>query len=182
MLSDHKPLSFALHRTSDASSARQQRHLSYMAEFTSDIRHVPGKENVVADALSRPAAVVAPSAVPRADWDALARGQAACQHVQELLVDSSLAVQLVEVNGAQVWCDVSTGVLRPLVPAEQQRAVFHTVHDLAHPGIRASQRLITSRFVWRGCSADVAKWCRDCQQCARVPPRRGRPPGSGGNV
>jgi hypothetical protein len=34
--------------------ARQQRQLSFIAEFTSDIRHTPGQENVVADALSRP--------------------------------------------------------------------------------------------------------------------------------
>ena len=54
VLSDHKPLTFALHRQSDAWSARQQRHLSYVAEYTSDIRHVAGKENVVADCLSRP--------------------------------------------------------------------------------------------------------------------------------
>ena len=32
----------------------QQRHLSYVAEYTSNIMHVAGKENVVADCLSRP--------------------------------------------------------------------------------------------------------------------------------
>ena len=48
MLFDHKLLTFALHRQSDAWSARQQRHLSYAGEYTSDIRHVAGKENVVA--------------------------------------------------------------------------------------------------------------------------------------
>ncbi len=51
---DHKPLTFSLHRVSDAWSARQQRHLSYVAEYTSDIRHVAGEDNVVADSLSRP--------------------------------------------------------------------------------------------------------------------------------
>ncbi len=51
---DHKPLKFALHRTSEPWSARQQRQLSYLAEFTSDIRHVSGQSNVVADPLSRP--------------------------------------------------------------------------------------------------------------------------------
>jgi hypothetical protein len=39
---DHKPLTFALHRTSEPWSARQQRQLSFLAEFTSDIRHVSG--------------------------------------------------------------------------------------------------------------------------------------------
>jgi len=51
---DHNPLTFALHRQSDAWSARQQRQLSYMAEFTLTIEHVPGSTNVVADALSCP--------------------------------------------------------------------------------------------------------------------------------
>ncbi len=34
---DHKLLTFALHRTSEPGSARQQRQLSYLAEFSSDI-------------------------------------------------------------------------------------------------------------------------------------------------
>jgi hypothetical protein len=51
---DHKPLTFALSRATDAWTPRQGRHLSYVAEFTADIRHIPGKENVVADTLSRP--------------------------------------------------------------------------------------------------------------------------------
>ena len=34
--------------------ARQTRHLSYISEFTSDIRHISGSANVVADILSRP--------------------------------------------------------------------------------------------------------------------------------
>jgi hypothetical protein len=50
---DHKLLPFALHRTSEPWSARQQR---YLAEFTSDIRHVAGSQNMVADSLSRPPA------------------------------------------------------------------------------------------------------------------------------
>jgi RNase H-like domain found in reverse transcriptase len=37
IFSDHKPLTFALHCMSDAGSARQQRHLSYVVEYTSDI-------------------------------------------------------------------------------------------------------------------------------------------------
>ena len=54
VLTDHKPLVFALHRARDAWSARQGRHLAYVAEFTSDLRHVAGVDNVVAECLSRP--------------------------------------------------------------------------------------------------------------------------------
>lgn len=34
-------------------STRQQLHLSYISEFTTDVHHVKGKANVVADSLSR---------------------------------------------------------------------------------------------------------------------------------
>jgi hypothetical protein len=54
LLMDHKPLVTSLFSTTLPWSARQQQQLSFIAEFTSDIKHTPGQENVVADALSRP--------------------------------------------------------------------------------------------------------------------------------
>jgi len=45
---DHKPLIYALKQPGGEKSARQQRQLSYIAEYTSQLIHVPGKENVVA--------------------------------------------------------------------------------------------------------------------------------------
>lgn len=52
-LTDHKPITQAMSRLTDPWSARQQRHLSAISELTIDIRHISGKNNVVADALSR---------------------------------------------------------------------------------------------------------------------------------
>jgi hypothetical protein len=37
-----------------------------------------------------------------------------------------------------------------LVPREDRRKIFEAVHGVAHPGIRASKRLICSRFIWPG--------------------------------
>ena len=51
---DNKPLCGAI--TSEVEkSPRQTRHLSFIAEYSTDIRHVSGSSNVVADALSHPA-------------------------------------------------------------------------------------------------------------------------------
>jgi hypothetical protein len=66
-----------------------------------------------------------------------------------------------------MWCDIYTGKARPLVPACHRRQVFAALHGVAHPGIRASRRLISHRFLWKGMRTDIANWCRDCQACQR---------------
>ncbi|KAJ8367196.1 hypothetical protein AAFF_G00324390 [Aldrovandia affinis] len=50
---DHKPLALAMAMVKEPWSARQQRQLAFVSEFTTDIQHVAGKDNVVADCLSR---------------------------------------------------------------------------------------------------------------------------------
>jgi hypothetical protein len=53
-----------------------------------------------------------------------------------------------------------------LVPALFRDRIFHGLHGIAHPGIRATRRLLASRYMWRGMAKDAAAWCRDCQGCA----------------
>ena len=102
----HKPLTYALSRSTDAWTAKQCRQLSYLAEFTSDIQHMPGKENVVADALSRPSSsssrpladspglITGASSSPTdVDWHAIALRQATCPDVQAAISSTSLQVE-----------------------------------------------------------------------------------------
>jgi cleavage and polyadenylation specificity factor subunit 1 len=172
IFTDHKPLVGALARTSDPWTARQTRHLAYVAEFTSDVQHVAGSANEAADALSRPpgehvlAAVEAPA--PLLDLHGMAQRQATCGSTQAALRLSSLNVQRCTVDGAQLLCDTSLGRWRPLVPAVDRLAVFNTIHGVAHPGIRATRRLVAARFLWPGMRSDVAAWCRDCVACQRA--------------
>ena len=56
VFTDHKPLCGAVHSSAER-SPRQTRHLSFISEFTTDLRHLSGADNVVADALSRPSDV-----------------------------------------------------------------------------------------------------------------------------
>ena len=78
----------------------------------------------------------------------------------------TLDAQNVLVSSHNIWCDLSRGVMRLLVPVTMRCLVFNSLHSLAHPGIRATRRMLTSRFVWTSCSTDVNTWCRECQQCA----------------
>jgi cleavage and polyadenylation specificity factor subunit 1 len=190
---DHKPLTSALHRTSDPWTARQCRQLAYVAEYTSDVRHISGKNNVVADALSRPppaeggdsepspptpppiptvpamaavAAVAQPPPLPFS-VEQLASFQHSCPAVQSMMSSKALKLEKCRWAGCDIWCDTSSGNRRPLLPVALREKVFHSVHDLAHPGIRASRRLVSSRYVWKGLAADVRRWCQECQACQR---------------
>ncbi|GBO37771.1 Retrovirus-related Pol polyprotein from transposon 17.6 [Araneus ventricosus] len=53
LFTDHKPLTFAFRQKEDKCSPRQLRQLDLIGQFTTDIRHLKGTDNVVADALSR---------------------------------------------------------------------------------------------------------------------------------
>ena len=52
VLTDHKPLTFALSSQSRNLSPQRERHLEFIAQFTSDIWYIKGTTNTTADALS----------------------------------------------------------------------------------------------------------------------------------
>ena len=45
--------------------------------------------------------------------------------------------------------------------------MFDSLHSLSHPGVKATERLVTSRYVWPNIKADVRKWAQTCVQCQR---------------
>jgi len=169
ILTDHKPLTQAIFRLSDPWTARQQRHLAYVAEFSADLLHVAGADNVVADALSRyTAAAVVPVQGGKVSSEELAAAQRTCKETQEMRDRPD--VQLVHVGGQELLCMGQTGALRPIVPVSLRQRVFWSLHGLAHAGVRATRRMLTSRYTWPKCASDVATWCSSCQGCAKSKP------------
>ena len=55
-----------------------------------------------------------------------------------------------------------------MVPEDFRQQVFDTVHGLVHPGVRATTRLVSNRFVWPGLATDIKEWCRQCVACCRA--------------
>nr|VZI07343.1 unnamed protein product [Spirometra erinaceieuropaei] len=54
IFTDHKPLTFAIRSHSDKYNLREISHLDYISQFTTDIRHIDGPKNAVADMLVKP--------------------------------------------------------------------------------------------------------------------------------
>ena len=171
---DHKPLTFALLSQSDRHTPWQIRHLDFISQFTSDIRYIKGMDNLVADTLSRVEINTLNDGHTVIDLKELATAQQRDSDLLKLQSSSSLRLEAEPLpdSDLMIMCDVSTGVPRPLVPVQLRRAVFHALHSLSHPGVCATQHLITSQFVWPGINTDVRNWARSCLQCQRAKVQR----------
>ncbi|GFY65666.1 transposon Tf2-9 polyprotein [Trichonephila inaurata madagascariensis] len=67
----------------------------------------------------------------------------------------------------EIFCDVSIEKVRPYVPKELRYEVFRSLHNLSHPGIRTTKRLIEDRYLWPSILKDITKWTRCCLACQR---------------
>jgi hypothetical protein len=121
---DHKPLIFALKRVSPPTSDH---------------------------ALSRPSAVrtarVCAAIANRAPLDLkdMALRQILCPQVQVFRSSPGLRIITRKFGVLDLIGDSSTGTFRPLMPRDLRRQVFEHLHGAAHPGRRATCRLISSR-------------------------------------
>lgn len=167
VFTDHKPLIFAVRSTTDRYSPRESRHLDYITQFTDDIRHISGVQNPVADALSRIHSLATDNSI---DLEQLAASQSSDPELEHIGRDTSLQLQQVPLTTSDgtILCDISTGKPRPVVPKTFRRQVFNTLHNLSHPGIRASVKLVAARFVWPKMNREVALWARSCLDCQRA--------------
>ena len=170
IFTDHKPLTTAIASTIDRHSPREARHLDFVAQFSTDIRHISGVDNVVPDALSR----IATLRSQPIDWEELATLQTTDSEIKSPSITQSLKLRPLPLyeHDRTIICDVSQSCPRPFVPQALRRAIFENLHNLSHPGVRATAKLITERFVWPGINKDVRNWARCCLACQRVKVQR----------
>ena len=169
---DQKPLLGALLSKTDR-SPRQIRQLDYISQFTSDIRHISGHSNVVADALSRISDGVDALATRELDLKLLADLQSDDPELKMLLdssgrkKNSKFKLQEFNFPDISVYCETSSGVNRPYVPDPVRRLVFDKLHNLSHPGVRSSKKLVSARYFWPNMNKDVTLWSRNCIPCQK---------------
>ncbi|CAB0007775.1 unnamed protein product [Nesidiocoris tenuis] len=164
LYTDHKPLIYAFRQKNEKASPRQLRHLQFISQYTTDLRHISGKDNTIADTMSRI------QAISVLDYDIIAQIQEDDDELQKLRQDSeSLVFKSYPLSsGRHLWCDVSTENIRPYIPRDYRKRFFHQVHDLAHPGVRSTVTQMTSKYVWPSIKKDVALWAQSCIACQRT--------------
>lgn len=153
---------YAFNQNPEKASPRQYRHLDFISQFTTDISHISGKLNSVADAMSR---INAFSCI---NYEEIAKQQLIDEEFENFRNSSnSLQFKLLQVPNTNIklYCDVSTEHVRPYIPQDLRKSVFNNIHGLSHPGIRSTRRLLTKKFVWPSINNDCKNWVKTCQVC-----------------
>lgn len=167
LVTDHKPLIYAFSQRSDKCSPRQRRQLDFISQFTTNIQHIKGADNITADTLSRICAIAMPNPI---NYIEIAESQSNDPELRELLNNSkNLELRQITFPDTNIllYCDMSTKNARPYVPEKYRKQVFSTLHNISHPGIKASNRLVKSRFIWPSLNKDCAKWTKQCLACQK---------------
>ena len=159
LFTDHKPLVTAFHSPHVAKSDRQQRHWCVITEYIADVKYIRGADNIVADCLSRPVNAVQ---VDACDLPAIAEEQ---KKDEEIATYQDRLKTVPLQNDSSVLCDVSTPQPRPFVPLSCRRSVFERYHNLSHPGLKGSLRLIKARYFWPDMDRQIKTWVKECVAC-----------------
>ncbi|XP_025158377.1 uncharacterized protein LOC112589413 [Harpegnathos saltator] len=132
-------------------------------QFTTDIVHVRGENNVVTDTLSRISAIEMPSTLSA---KIIANAQEADPELADIVRSTSLEPNL-RIEEEDIWCDVSMGIVRPYLPQPLRRKAFDIIHGPAHPSARSTLKCIKQKLIWPGINQDVSRWARECLPCQR---------------
>lgn len=122
---DHKPITYAFQKKSSQCTPRQFRLLNFIGQFSTDIRHISGRSNVVADALSRVVAVGY-----TLDFAAVTTAQEPDEKLKSHIQGNcGLVLKKLAIPGtnAKTFCDISISNARPFLPPQFRRDAFEYI-------------------------------------------------------
>lgn len=169
---DHRPLIFAFQQKHEKTSPRQARQLDFIGQFTTDIRHISGSDNSVADHLSRINVVDYDGDI---DFEKIAIAQQNDPEIKAIIdkedsSSSSLSLKLLSIpsSSVKIYCDTSSNRIRPFIPMEFRQAIIKKIHGITHSGTRATIKLISERYIWTSMKKQCTQYVKSCIQCQRA--------------
>lgn len=165
IFTDHQPLTKAI-TSSTERSPRQTNHLEFISQFTTDIQHIKGVDNVVADTLSRHNQVDAILQQVPVPWTIEEMVEAQKLDPELSKMTSSSTLKPINVTPTQRLIYDTTGSRHRLyIPACLRRKIFEQYHNVSHMGKRPMKRLLGNHCFWPTIAADIEQWCDTCLEC-----------------
>ena len=155
---DHKPLTTVMRTNSDKYTPWEIRHLDYLSQFSTDIRHVKGKDNTVADTLSWTEIHALENDV--LSQDLIAKEQKSDSTFQGVKTNTSLKLQEfpVPLSDGKLYCEISQANPRPYSPARHYENKYFDTYTDCHTRVNArlSNSLLNASFgpTWTQTSAN----------------------------
>jgi hypothetical protein len=172
---DHKGLKYLFDQPN--LNSRQSRWLEFLREYDFDIKHIKGKENKVADALSRRVHELRATTISMYQTDVKNKIlEAANTYLQykELIAKlqqgktpQNMDIYKLGVDGILLHKNI---IFVPNVQ-DLKRIIFHEMHNVpyaGHPGYQKTIAAIKSQYFWPGMKREIAKCITRCMECQKV--------------
>jgi hypothetical protein len=174
VITDHRSLRYI--QTQPTLSARQARWLEFLQEFDFEIEYRPGKENVVADALSR-----------RIDHlnQIRTETQVNDNELMKMIAHAYTDEWIAKVTASEDF-SVQNGIVKykdkVFVPdvAEVKSRILYEHHDAitaGHCGISKTRELVGRMFYWPKMQEDITRYINSCLSCQSNKPSNQAPMG-----
>ncbi|KAJ8724127.1 hypothetical protein PYW07_008107 [Mythimna separata] len=167
VLTDHKPLTFALtKKVSPSDSPKRLRQLDFISQFCDNIKYIEGDKNTVADALSRIEEITMPSLF---DYQKLSELQKSDSELESLRKRDNLQFKLITMPNTDIKIayETSTDNMRPYLPKQFRELAIKTLHNVSHPGVATTKRLVKSRYFWSNMNTDIKNFVKTCIPCQK---------------
>jgi cleavage and polyadenylation specificity factor subunit 1 len=155
---DHKPLMYASTQKLDKGNPRCLRQFDFYSQFS----------NSCADALSRLCQINMPATLEAQEPQ---EEQENDSELKDLLDEgnASLKLQKLSIDATtSIYCDTSSGYIRPYIPVSLRQRVFVIIHNPPHPIGKATCQHLPQKYVWPNMRKDILSWCRTCISCQRA--------------
>lgn len=168
IFTDHKPLVFVFQQNLDKASPRQLRQLDFISQFSTDIHHVIGEANRTADWLSRINSIT----TSKINFEELSEAQSKdeeLQHIMQHPEKTSLIMKLLPISNSStsLYCDTSQKVIRPWIPKLFHNVIIKKLHNISHPGQKATVKLVKKNYVWNKMESDIKRFVKNCIPCQK---------------
>ena len=174
-----------------------QRALMEISQFTRDIKHISGVDNVAGDYFSRlpppndkrgsvytnPAQRFEVAPIEGHKLEAVSPRvvnelQAECQEVEEIKNGKhppNTNFQNVKFGEVELFCEVSGAQPRPYLPQPLRLFVMKQLH-FDHKGQKEAVRRMSSNYYWKTINNDTVNFIKTCHGCQSTKPSKLKPP------